>query len=382
MIRFARKAAAVLLLATVIISFRGGIAAGEDAAGFESAGEAAFNMKVGWNLGNSLDATGDWIAADTAGTIEDYETAWGNPVTPQSLFPKLKSMGVSTVRIPVTWRGHFDEDGNIDPAWMSRVKELADWGLDAGLYVIINVHHDTGAEGWMRASDAGYASGGPVFVRLWEQIGATFRDYPQELLFEGFNELLDEGGEWNYPGEAAVNAVNRFNQDFVDTVRSTGGNNTRRNLICSTYAAAVTGSCLTGWELPEDSAEGHLLAEVHCYVPYEFITDEGITWTTPVSEYGPRVQAAVDDFFTRLKNTFAAQDIPVVIGEFATDDKDNTDSRILWYSYVASQAHAINAPCIIWDNGHGFSMGIIDRTGSDDEFPQLIEACVQAYKTE
>ena len=66
MIRFARKAAAVLLLATVIISFRGGIAAGEDAAGFESAGEAAFNMKVGWNLGNSLDATGDWIAADTA----------------------------------------------------------------------------------------------------------------------------------------------------------------------------------------------------------------------------------------------------------------------------------------------------------------------------
>ena len=33
-------------------------------------------------------------------------------------------------------------DGTIDAAWMARVKEVVDYAYDAGLYVVLNVHHD------------------------------------------------------------------------------------------------------------------------------------------------------------------------------------------------------------------------------------------------
>lgn len=378
-----RRMLPVLLALTLLLAVPGSMLAETPTdAVFETGAEAALHMKAGWNLGNSMDATGDWIPKYREGTNEDYETAWNNPVTPASLFPKLKALGLSTVRIPITWRYHFDEAGNIDPAWMERVKELTDQGLAAGLYVIINIHHDTGADGWLRASEANYARSGGTFIRLWEQIAETFRDYPQELLFEGFNEMLDEKNEWNNPGTEALTVVNRYNQDFVNTVRASGGNNKQRNLICNTYAAATTGNCLKGFTLPEDSAERHLLAEVHCYTPYEFITDEGITWTKPISEYNSYVERSVDDYFGRVSAALTARGIPVVIGEFSTEDKGNTESRLKWYTRVAAGAKAIGAAAVIWDNGHTFSMGHLDRTGDADEFPELVAAVVQAYAEE
>ncbi len=349
------------------------------AAGFETAAEATEHMAVGWNLGNSMDATGTWIPTSTDGTIEDFQKAWGNPLTPQSLFPRLKELGFTTVRIPITWNYHFDDAGNIDEAWMARVQELVDWGLNAGLYVIINIHHDTGADGWLRASTANYEKNKDLYAHLWEQIATRFEDYPETLLFEGFNEMLDTNNEWNNPGDDAVNAVNSYNQIFVTTVRATGGYNGERNLICNTYAAATTGKCLSGYVLPVDSVADHLMCEVHCYVPYEFITDEGITWTSPISVYNDYVAGQVDAYFDRVEKDLTSRGIPVLVGEFATDDKHNTADRAKWYGKVVSRAKAIGAGAIVWDNGHTYNMGHIDRLGTEDDFPEIIQACMDAW---
>ena len=348
--------------------------------GHESADKAVQDMLIGWNLGNSLDVTGDWILQSTEGTVEDFETAWGNPVTPPTLMQKLKSMGIHAVRVPITWNHHFDDQGNIDADWMARVKEIVDWAMEADLYCIINIHHDTGADGWLRASNANYEENSQTYAKLWEQIALEFKDYPDLLLFEGFNEMLDERAEWNNPNAESVEVINRYNQLFVDTVRSTGGNNAGRNLICCTYAAAANNSVLKGFALPEDSAQGHLIAEVHFYAPYEFITEEGVTWTTPIKEYTDYVERQIDGIFSGLSERFAAEGVPLIIGEFACDDKDNTEDRIKWYTHVIEKANEINATCFIWDNGNGFSMGHIDRVGDEDAFPQIIEACVEAAK--
>lgn len=346
--------------------------------GHESADKAVHDMLIGWNLGNSLDVTGDWILQSTGGTVEDFETAWGNPVTPPTLMQKLKSMGIHAVRVPITWNHHFDDQGNIDADWMARVKEIVDWAMEADLYCIINIHHDTGADGWLRASNANYEENSQTYAKLWEQIALEFKDYPDLLLFEGFNEMLDERAEWNNPNAESVEVINRYNQLFVDTVRSTGGNNAGRNLICCTYAAAANNSVLKGFALPEDSVQGHLIAEVHFYAPYEFITEEGVTWTTPIKEYTDYVERQIDGIFSGLSERFAAEGVPLIIGEFACDDKDNTEDRIKWYTHVIEKANEINATCFIWDNGNGFCMGHIDRVGDEDAFPQIIEACVEA----
>ena len=57
---------------------------------FETAAEAVKNMKVGVNLGNTLESVSGelnnmWIEANTERRPQDYETAWGNPVTKAEL---------------------------------------------------------------------------------------------------------------------------------------------------------------------------------------------------------------------------------------------------------------------------------------------------------
>lgn len=364
---------AMILILSVLLAYGAGSAEETQPRG-ETAREAVTHMKIGWNLGNSFDATGDWIVQYTAGENKDFETAWGNPVTPDTLMHKVKELGFNTVRIPITWRHHFNSEGRIDKAWMDRIQEVVDQAMAEGLYCIINIHHDTGSDGWLRASRGNYEKSAQLFATLWEQIALRFRDYPDTLLFEGFNEMLDEKNEWNNPASEGTETINAYNQLFVDTVRATGGNNASRNLIVCTYAAANSETALKGFRLPEDISPDHLIAEVHFYAPYEFVATEGITWTTPISVYSDFVEKTVDQTFDRIREHMG--NVPLIIGEFAADDKKNTEDRIKWYNRVIRNAKDMGAICIIWDNGNGFVMGHIDRVGDKDSFPEIIEACI------
>ena len=51
----------------------------------------------------------------------------------------------------------------------------------------------------------------------------------------------------------------------------------------------------------------HIIAEVHFYIPYEFVTDEGVTWTTPISEYTDYVEKSIDSAFARLKSKLSTK---------------------------------------------------------------------------
>jgi endoglucanase len=72
---------------------RGNHANAQSAAGVlrdTTARQIVFDMKIGWNLGHTMDAS-------------PGETGWGNPVTTQTMIDALKEMGIKTVRIPVSW---------------------------------------------------------------------------------------------------------------------------------------------------------------------------------------------------------------------------------------------------------------------------------------
>ena len=56
------------------------------------------------------------------------------------------------MRLPITWREHIDESGNIDEDWHNRVQQVVDYAYNCGMYVIITVYHD-GAndnDAWIR----------------------------------------------------------------------------------------------------------------------------------------------------------------------------------------------------------------------------------------
>ena len=189
-------------------------------------------MKVGWNLGNSLEAYGNDPATS--------ETSWGNPITTKAMIDSVAKAGFNAIRIPIRWYPHFTEDSSgsikIDSTWMRRVKQLVDWSIDNDMYVIINTHH----EKWLE-SHALYKDSAEVYRKeraLWKEIAIYFRDYDEHLLFAGTNEVHIPDN-WGRPEQENADVQNGFNQVFVDVVRGTGGRNTYRTLVVQTYVTKL-----------------------------------------------------------------------------------------------------------------------------------------------
>lgn len=308
----------------------------------ETAFEAAAHFGPGFNLGNTLDSTSfniadaargekgwivKWGARDAQGNLltEDWEKAWGQPVTTQEIADYVIGLGFNTIRVPVTWAEHLDENDQVDPRWMARVREVVDYFYGRGVYVIVNLHHDGGADGWIEATEASYTAFSGRFASVWSQICETFADYDERLLFESMNEVLDGANNWNAPSPDAAKWINAWNQLFVDTVRASGGNNARRNLIVMTYSGGGADGNFSRFVLPEDSAENHLMITVHNYDPQAF-TWTNATWTKMTalwneSEHGGVLRSGFRTY-ARWSEHFG---VPVVVGEYNADPKNYAD---------------------------------------------------------
>ena len=314
------------------------------------------DMGLGWNLGNSLDATG--------GSGLDTETSWSNPKTTQALIDKVKSLGFNTVRVPVSWGKHVSGDNyTIDSAWLARVKEVVDYCYKNDMYVILNIHHDTkssesasGAGYYPRSS--AYSSSEKFVTSVWSQAAEYFKDYDYHLIFETLNEprLIGTGYEWwfnkwSIPSEVkdAIECINKLNQKAVDTIRDTGSNNRSRLIMCPGYDASIDGATVSGFKLPTDISgnKNRIAVSVHAYSPYNFAMNVGSGST---STYTSSIKNELRDLFSTLKSNFRDKGIPVVIGEFGSTDKNNTAERVKWATDYTALAKKNNIPCVLWDN--------------------------------
>ena len=357
------------------------------------------DMGLGWNLGNSLDATG--------GSGLDTETSWSNPKTTQALIDKVKSLGFNTVRVPVSWGKHVSGDNyTIDSAWLARVKEVVDYCYKNDMYVILNIHHDTKSSA--SASGAGYyprssaySSSEKFVTSVWSQAAEYFKDYDYHLIFETLNEprLIGTGYEWwfskwNIPSEVkdAIDCINKLNQKAVDTIRDTGSNNRGRLIMCPGYDASIDGATVSGFKLPTDISgnKNRIALSVHAYSPYNFAMNVGSGST---STYTSSIKSELRDLFSTLKSNFRDKGIPVVIGEFGSTDKNNTAERVKWATDYTALAKKNKIPCVLWDNNafavyNGSSIvlnseyhGYINRKNNTVTSPakDVIEALMKPY---
>ncbi len=336
---------------------------------FEKAEVAASKMTLGWNAGNALDSYGAYIS----GTVTDWETAWGSAVITEDLIKELKNAGFQVIRIPVTWMDHMDEKGNVDEAWMDRVEEVVQYILNQDMYCIINVHHDAGAgEGaWLRADEDNIEEICIRFEYLWTQIATRFEKYDEKLLFGGYNEVLDENNSWSASDAGAYRAVNILAQTFVDAVRATGGKNATRNLIITTYSADPTDSAVNALVLPTDVAEGHLMVEVHSYKPDSFTTS-GSWIHNETAVFDEDAKQEIGHIMSCLNTAFAEKGIPVVIGEFGAQSKDNDAERAEYAQYMMTLIKQYNMVGIWWDDCG--SMKLIDRHTFQWTQTEILEA--------
>lgn len=347
---------------------------------FETSFEAITNMGVGWNLGNTLESiwTGDTDGRDW----RRWETGWGQSVTTPSLMNMMKNAGFGAIRVPVSWGVHMDADGNVYEEWMNRVNEVVDYVLNAGMYCIINIHHDTGADeelAWLVASPEGYARERQKYENLWKQIALRFRDYGQRLLFESYNEMLDESRSWCFASYAlgydanaaagAYQAINDYAQSFVDVVRATGGNNAVRNLVVNTYGACNGAGDwnshlqdpLKNMKMPVDKVKDHILFQVHSYPNID-----------DLAAMEREVTQMLDDLETYL----VSQGGPVIVGEWGTFSENPTLENYCHYAkWFAGECKRRGIGTFHWMN---LSDGMY-RSIPCFSSPELAEAIVKGY---
>ena len=282
----------------------------------------------------------------------------------------MADAGFKTIRVPVTWFQEMDKDGKVNAAWMKRVHEVVDYVIDNGMYCILNVHHDTGAESnhWLIATVDNYNKTKERYENLWTQIANEFKDYDEHLLFEAYNEMLDAKNTWNEPADKTdgYNAINSYAKSFVTAVRATGGNNKQRNLIVNTYSASSMPNAMKQLALPEES--DHIIFQIHSY---------------PNWQSKSNAKNEIDNLISNIKSNLLDR-APVIIGEYATFttwpsniDYYNTDREVALYAmdYLIRLTKTYGIGTCYW-------MGLSDgsyRTLPAFHQPDLAQTLIKAY---
>ena len=334
----------------------------------------AENLKIGWNLGNTLDNTR--IVQDERAS----EMAWGSPQITEEMILAVKNAGFNTIRLPITWHNHMDENYNISDYWLGRVKEITDYAYNNGMYVIINIHHDTDKSYFYPTYET--LDNSIEFVKaVWAQVCETFKDYDEHLIFESINEprLIGTDMEWwidtsTDAGKEAVDCIMQANQAFVDLVRASGGNNATRYLMTPSYSASYRYACDDLFSLADDPAN-RTMVSIHAYEPQNFALDENMNSNTFAIGRSSR---SIDVIMDMIYEKFTSKGIPAVIGEFGARDKDNLESRIDFAAYYVAAARARGITCLWWDNhafeGSGELFGLLDRDTLDWTYPDIVLA--------
>ena len=359
----------------------------------KTSAEITAEMGIGWNLGNTFDATGG-----NRSDIYSQETSWGNPKVTRELIQAIHDRGFKTIRIPVTWMNHIQKDGGytINPAFFARVKEVVDYAYELNMYIIINAHHESwintsklGVENAGNSADgtpySGYFAIADELSAVWSQIADYFADYDQHLIFEGMNEPRLKGTSIEWTGNSsAYDGVNYLNQVFTYTVRNNGkGHNNERCLMIPGYAASSSADIMKALSIPTYQGEpvNNLIISVHCYSPYDFCLSDNME---DFDSSNKQHTSSIDSVFKNIEELFLFNNLPVVIGETgATNTNNNTKARENWAEYMGKKAYEYGVPIIIWDNGaYGTSGGEchawINRRTCEWNFPTVIDKLFEA----
>jgi endoglucanase len=345
--------------------------------------QLAAQMRLGWNLGNTLESSGG-------------ETGWGNPVTTQALIDKVKASGFNAVRLPVSWDQYANQTtAEIQAAWLDRVKTVVQYCVNNGMYVIVNAHWDGG---WLDAhiNTRDQASVNAKQKAFWEQIATKLRDFDEHLMFASANEPpVDDATQ--------MSVLLSYHQTFINAVRSTGGRNSYRTLVIQAPSTDIDKAATLMTTMPTDQISGRMMAEVHYYAPWQFCgLESDASWGKMFYYWGNGYHSTTDlirnadwgeesyviEEFQKMKTKFVNNGIPVVLGEYGAIRRLSLTgnaltlhlaSRAYWNKYITQQARANGLIPFYWDNGYlsDLQFGIFDRATYAVGDQQVLDALVQ-----
>jgi endoglucanase len=254
----------------------------------------------------------------------------------------------------VTWGDHqgAGPDYVIDPAWLARVSEVVGWALDADLYVLINMHHDSWM--WLNQLANDHDAVLARYAATWTQIAAALRDMPHRLVFESINEPTFNGTSGDDQNYALMNELNTV---FQRIVRASGGGNANRLLVLPTlYANGDQGRLDALAATVAALADPNVATTVHYYGFWPFSVN--IAGYTRFDETSQQDLTAT---FDRAYDTFAGHGVPVIIGEYGLlgfDVSTNTveqGEKQKFFEFLGWYARSRGLTTMLWDNGQHFN---------------------------
>lgn len=356
-----------------------------DATGMSStAVELAAKINLGWNIGNTLEASGG-------------ETAWGNPKVTKALIDLVKQNGFNAIRIPCSWNQYMENSttAKLKTDWLNRVKEVVQYCVDNDMHVLLNIHWDGG---WLENNctpDKQEANNAKQKA-FWEQIATHLRDFDEHLLFASANEP-------NVENATQMSVLNSYHQTFINAVRSTGGKNSYRTLVVQGPSTDIDKTNQLMTTLPTDQVEDRLMVEIHYYTPYQFcLMTEDADWGKMFYYWGEGYHSTTDptrnstwgeendliNLFKKMKTQFVDKGIPVVLGEYAAIRRtsltgDNLTkhlaSRAYFLKFSTQQALAHGLLPFYWDAGGlgDKGSGIFNRQNNTVFDQQALDALLE-----
>jgi len=329
-----------------------------DASGMGTAKDLAGRIKLGLNIGNTLEAIGG-------------ETAWGNPMITQAFVDKAKAVGFDAIRLPCSWDQYSDPStAQIKASWLDRVKQVVQYCINNDMAVLLNIHWDGG---WLENNVTPEKKDAVVAKQkaFWEHIATHLRDFDQRLMFASANEP-------NCDNATNMEVLYAYHQAFIDAVRSTGGKNAYRVLVLQLPNVNMDLAKTLWTRMPTDTAADRLMVEPHFYTPPNFcILSQDASWGKMFYYWGKDFHSTIEpdrnatwgeedtvDAHMQLGNQlFASKGIPMLLGEYGAprrttplDLKLHLASRAHWMKYVTQTALPNGLLPFLWDTGD-----LIDR---------------------
>jgi endoglucanase len=300
-------------------------------------------MQPGWNMGNTFDATGS------------DETSWGNPRVTKEMIQEIAAQGYKSIRIPITWRQRMGDgpDYNIDPAFLDRIQEVVDWSMDAGLYVMINMHHDS--RWWVMNMETEHDEVLARYEAAWTQIADRFKNHSLKLMFESINEPRFSD-DWNKDTPKYFELLDELNISFHKIVRASGEINAVRPLVLPTVTASGSQARLDElYKTIIKLNDPNLIASIHYYGYWPFSVN-----IAGATRFDDKVQTHLIQTFDRAYNTFVAKGIPVILGEYGLLGFDKNTStieqgeKLKYFEFLTYYVQKKNITHMLWDNGQHF----------------------------
>lgn len=270
------------------------------------------------NLGGALEAAN--------------EGDWGYTVRKEDL-ERIKTAGFDTIRLPVKWSAHADasEPYTIDPDFMARVSEIVGWAEDAGLKIIINVHHYNEL---MKAPD----DHRPRLAAMWQQIAEAFEGAPDSVIFE----LINEPNE-----KMTVRKTDAVNRELLAIVREAHPD---RWVIVGSAGWGTLEALLKSRPPADDD---RIILTFHTYDPYDF-THQGAFFAPeppPVgTRWGTREDLAALQLSAKRARAFAVeQGHPMFVGEFGVYEEVPLDQRVKWTRAMRETMEGEGFSWCYWD---------------------------------